>query len=116
MRELGFAISQIPVLVTLRKAGALSQAELARLSEVEQSSMAQLLNRMERDGLVERVADPSDRRSRLISLTPAASEQLSAGKAVMDAASRRALAGFSAEEKEQLGSLLLRVNANLESD
>ncbi|MFM0094821.1 MarR family transcriptional regulator [Paraburkholderia nemoris] len=115
LRELGFAMSQVPVLVTLKKAGALSQAELARLAEVEQSSMAQLLNRMERDGLVERVADPADRRSRLISLTDEAARQLPSGKSVMDAVSRQALAGFSAEEKEQLASLLLRVNANLDA-
>jgi MarR family transcriptional regulator for hemolysin len=115
LRELGFAMSQVPVLVTLKKAGALSQAELARLSGVEQSSMAQLLNRMERDGLVERVADPSDRRSRLISLTDAAIQQLPLGKSVMDAVSRQALTGFSKEEKEQLALLLLRVNVNLDS-
>ena len=115
LRELGFAMSQVPVLVTLKKAGALSQAELARLSGVEQSSMAQLLNRMERDGLVERVADPYDRRSRLISLTDSAAQQLPLGKSVMDAVSRQALTGFSKEEKEQLASLLLRVNVNLDS-
>lgn len=115
LRELGFAMSQVPVLVTLKKAGALSQAELARLLEVEQSSMAQLLNRMERDGLVERVADPADRRSRLISLTDTAARQLPSGKSVMEAVSRQALAGFSAEEKQQLASLLLRVNENLDA-
>ena len=103
------------MLVTLKKAGALSQAELARLLEVEQSSMAQLLNRMERDGLVERIADPNDRRSRLISLTHTAIQQLPRGKSVMDAASRQALTGFSKEEKEQLEMLLLRVNANLDA-
>ena len=115
LREIGFAMSQVPVLVMLKKAGALSQAELARLLKVEQSSMAQLLNRMERDGLVERIADPGDRRSRLISLTSSANGQLPRGKSVMDAASRRALSGFSKEEKEQLEMLLLRVNANLDA-
>jgi MarR family transcriptional regulator for hemolysin len=114
LREIGFAMSQVPVLVTLKKAGALSQAELARLLEVEQSSMAQLLNRMERDGLVERIADPGDRRSRLISLTDTAIQQLPRGKTVMEGASRRALTGFTKEEKDQLEMLLLRVNANLD--
>jgi MarR family transcriptional regulator, transcriptional regulator for hemolysin len=31
--------------------------------------MAQLLNRMERDGLIVRLPDPADRQSRLIALT-----------------------------------------------
>ncbi|SFK53350.1 MarR family winged helix-turn-helix transcriptional regulator [Lysobacter sp. cf310] len=114
LRELGFAIGQLPVLVSLKKVEALSQAELARLAQVEQPSMAQLLNRMERDGWVRRVPDPNDKRSRLISLTDRASERMPRAKAVMDATSRQALAGFSAKEKEQLAALLLRVNANLD--
>ena len=66
LRDHGFATGQMPVLGSLKGGGALSQAELARIAQVEQPSMAQLLNRMERDGLVERVPDPSDKRSRLI--------------------------------------------------
>ncbi|MBN3565312.1 MarR family transcriptional regulator [Burkholderia cenocepacia] len=114
LRELGLAMSQVPVLVSLKKAGALSQSELARRAQVEQPSMAQLLNRMERDGLVLRVPDPDDRRSRLISLTESAAKELAKGRAVMDEASEQALAGLSDAECEQLASLLGRVNANLE--
>ena len=76
LRELGLAAGQLPVLVSLKKSKALSQAELARIAQVEQPSMAQLLARMERDGLVERVDDPEDKRSRLISLTPLAAKRL----------------------------------------
>ncbi|WP_442782813.1 MarR family winged helix-turn-helix transcriptional regulator [Collimonas fungivorans] len=114
LRALGFAMGQLPVLVALKKSGALSQAELARLAQVEQPSMAQLLNRMERDGLVQRVPNPDDKRSQLVSLTAGASERMPKGKAVMDAASRQALAGFTEEERDQLMALLLRVNANLD--
>ncbi|MGS0896086.1 MarR family winged helix-turn-helix transcriptional regulator [Burkholderia stagnalis] len=114
LRDLGFAMSQLPVLVSLKKAGALSQAELARRAQVEQPSMAQLLGRMERDGLVQRTPDPHDGRSRLISLTGAAARRLAQGKAVMDDACEQALAGLSAAEREQLAALLDRVNANLE--
>ncbi len=41
LRELGFALSQVPVLGLLKVSGALSQAELARRMQVEQPSMAQ---------------------------------------------------------------------------
>lgn len=114
MRELGFAMGQLPVLVSLKGGKALSQAELARLAHVEQPSMAQLLNRMERDGLVERVADPDDKRSRLISLTPAAARKMPKAKALLDARTVEALDGFSAAEAEQLTALLRRLNANLD--
>jgi MarR family transcriptional regulator for hemolysin len=59
----------MPVLLTLKRDGALSQAELVSIAQVERSSMAQLLNRIERDNLIDRVPDQADRRSRLISLT-----------------------------------------------
>ncbi len=114
LRELGFAIGQLPVLVALKQHEALPQAELARLAQVEQSSMAQLLNRMERDGLVERVPAPDDKRSRLISLSEDAARRMPKARAVMESTSRRALAGFSEKERDQLFALLTRVNENLD--
>jgi MarR family transcriptional regulator for hemolysin len=114
LREVGLAAGQLPVLVSLKKSKALSQAELARIAQVEQPSMAQLLTRMERDGLVERVDDPADKRSRLISLTPLAARRLPKARALMEAHSQQALAGFSRAEVAQLLALLQRVNANVE--
>jgi len=114
LRQLGFAFGQLPVLVTLKTAGVVSQAELVRVAQVEQSSMAQLLSRMERDGLIRRLPDPADGRSRLISLTPRASRQMPAGKAVMDDACEIALAGFSAAERAQLLQWLQRIDVNLQ--
>jgi DNA-binding MarR family transcriptional regulator len=114
LREVGFAMGQVPVLMALKGGKALSQAELARLARVEQPSMAQLLNRMERDGLVERVPDPADGRIRLISLTAAAAKRLRKAKAMMDARTAEALGGFTAQDAAQLVALLRRLNANLD--
>jgi MarR family transcriptional regulator, transcriptional regulator for hemolysin len=114
LRGLGLAMSQLPVLIVLKQGKPLPQAELARIAHVEQSSMAQLLNRMERDGLVERIADPADKRSRLISLTERASRRMHKGKAIMDATVEIALQGFSAADIEQLDRLMRRINENLE--
>ena len=114
LREVGFAMGQLPVLVALRQHGSLPQAELVRMARVEQSSMAQLLARMERDELVRRAADPADGRSRLISLTESAARRLPKGKAVMEAASEMALQGLTTQERASLTLLLERVLANLE--
>ncbi|GGP18832.1 MarR family winged helix-turn-helix transcriptional regulator [Silvimonas iriomotensis] len=114
LKELGFALSQLPVLVSLKHAGTLSQAELAHIAQVEQPSMAQLLNRMERDGLITRQPDPADGRSRLISLTADAARRMPQGKAVMEHACDNALAGFNPAEQAQLQALLQRLNGNLE--
>ena len=113
LRELGFAMGQLPVLVALKRRSGLLQADLARIAQVEQPSMAQLLARMERDGLVERSAHPEDGRSRPIRLTDAATRLMPKGKAVMDTASECALSGFSEKERLQLIALLERIYANL---
>ncbi len=114
LRDLGLAMGQLPVLLALKAGTARSQAELAQIAQVEQPSMAQLLARMERDALVERTPDPADKRSRLITLTPAARRKLPQGKALLDAQVNEALAGFSPQEVELLGAMLRRIGANLE--
>ncbi|WP_439865180.1 MarR family winged helix-turn-helix transcriptional regulator [Pseudomonas antarctica] len=114
LKTLGFAVAQIPVLVALKHSDGLPQAELVRIARVEQSSMAQLLGRMERDGMIERAVDPADKRSRVITLTDAARERMPLAHAVMVRGTAQALEGFSEEEEATLLALLLRVNANLE--
>jgi len=109
LREHGFAMGQLPVLMALKDGRPHSQAELARLAQVEQPSMAQLLARMERDGLVQRVPDPDDRRSRLVLLTPECRARMHESRAVMQALAAEALADFSAEDRAELGRLARRL-------
>jgi MarR family transcriptional regulator for hemolysin len=114
LRALGLGIGQVPVLAALEHGGSLSQTELARIAEIEQPSMAQVLSRMQRDGLIRREPDPQDARSSLISLTDAALSQLPAAREVLQQGSREALSDFDAADVEQLGRLLHRVVSNLE--
>ncbi len=76
LRGLGIATAQLPVLTALKHGALLSQTELARWAKVEQPTMAQMLARMERDGLIRREPDPNDRRSSLIALTEQAHAKL----------------------------------------
>jgi DNA-binding MarR family transcriptional regulator len=113
LRKIGLAVAQIPVVVALKDGAAISQKELARLAGVEQPSMAQLLARMERDGLIERRPNPDDGRSSLISLTQRALDQLDPGRRVILEGNTDALRGMDASEVETLTRLLRRVIANL---
>ncbi|WP_227020032.1 MarR family winged helix-turn-helix transcriptional regulator [Sinanaerobacter chloroacetimidivorans] len=49
----------------------MSQKELAVLMNVQDSSLARLVDRMERDGLIKRVENPKDRRIKFLELTEA---------------------------------------------
>jgi MarR family transcriptional regulator for hemolysin len=113
LREVGISTSQLPVLVALKDGSKLTQKELAELADVEQSSMAQLLGRMERDNLVMREASTTDRRSSLISLTKHARQLLEPGRVVLKGIDQDVCAVLSKEEKEVLVSLLQRLIASV---
>jgi DNA-binding MarR family transcriptional regulator len=115
LRALGFATAQLPVLTALKDGARLSQGELARWAKVEQPTMAQLLSRMERDGIVRREPDPADRRSSLISLTDQARANLPAGREILIRGNADMTKGLSDAEVSTLLSLLERVLANIEA-
>lgn len=115
LRELGFATAQLPVLTALKDGARLSQTELAAWAKVEQPTMAQLLARMERDGIIRREPDPTDRRSSLISLTDTARAKLPAGRAILQRGNKDATRGMTADEVKMLIALLGRVLANVEA-
>jgi DNA-binding MarR family transcriptional regulator len=114
VKPLGFRIGQLPVLYLLRDGKAMSQRDLARAVRVEQPSMAQILARMERDGLIRRTPMPGDGRSQLVSLTKAAMARLPAARKALHGNQDQALAGFSAAEAATLLDLLRRLNRNLD--
>lgn len=113
-RNTGFGIGQIPVLAALRNGNSLQQVELAQLAGIEQPSMAAILKRMERDGLIERVANPMDKRSHLLKLTKLARSRLGDAHTIMVQGNKEALKGFSLDEITTLISLMKRVNNNLD--
>lgn len=114
LKPLGFGVGHLPVLVALQAGQAASQRDLARFARIEQPSMAQMLARMERDGLICRMPDPVDGRSSRISLTEAARTRLPDACAVLFQGNRDALNGFTDEETTQLVALLTRLIANLD--
>src|SRR6187402_3741174 len=76
LKPLGFGVGHLPVLVALQNGKASTQRDLARFAKIEQPPMAQMLARMERDGLIERTRDPADGRSSHIVLTSTARQRM----------------------------------------
>lgn len=71
-RAYGMTRAQWVILIRLQRQPGLSQNELAGICEVEPISVARLVDRLEASGMVERRADPADRRVRRLHLLPAA--------------------------------------------
>lgn len=72
LKQIGVSSGMLPVFLALGRGARLSQKALAVAAAIEQPTMAVILSRMEREGLIDRWPDPADRRSQLIALTPAA--------------------------------------------
>lgn len=106
LEYLGISVAQLPVLAALKRQESMTQRELAELAGVEQPSMAQLLARMERDGMVRRTPSLADKRSSVITLTSKAMDCLEPGRALLLQADRDACAALTTDERQMLIGLL----------
>lgn len=111
----GLTAAQLPVLVSLKDGRSLTQKELAERAGVAQPSMAQLLARMERDGLVQRAPSKTDGRTSLISLTAQAKLRLEPGRDALRQVDDAACVIFSDSERQTLTALLQRLMQHAES-
>jgi MarR family transcriptional regulator for hemolysin len=75
LRELGITPRQHYVLITAR-AGEHTQTDLARTVGLDKTTLMVTLDELERTGLAERRPLPSDRRVRLVAVTPAGEQVL----------------------------------------
>jgi DNA-binding MarR family transcriptional regulator len=80
LASVGLSLAKFGVLDTLVDAGQpMALSELAAAQRCVRSNMTQLVDRLEADGLVRRVADPMDRRSVRAVLTPHGEERQAEG-------------------------------------
>src|SRR5215469_12228799 len=89
-RQFGITRAQWVVLVRLDRFEGLKQSELADMLDLQPITLTRLLDGLSENGLIERRADPDDRRAKRLFLTPAARpllEQLSRlGEDIMETA------------------------------
>ena len=71
-RQFGISRAQWGVLVRLDRSEGLKQSELAEILDLQPITLTRLLDRLAHNGLIERRADPNDRRANRLYLTPAA--------------------------------------------
>lgn len=112
----GVVPGQFAQLLALYEQEGLTQNQLCDQVRIDQSTMAHTLQRMDRDGLIERTPDPADRRRALVMLTERArdleSRLVQAAQEVNAVATR----GFTAEEVATCLELVTRMIDNLEAD
>jgi DNA-binding MarR family transcriptional regulator len=100
----------LAVLSVLAK-GAVSQARLGEMLDVNRTVMITVIDRLERSGLVLRERDPADRRRYALRITPDGVSMLGTMLASARRADDRLLAALSPADRGQLNSALERIAA-----
>lgn len=94
------------VLVALEEKGSITQQEIGKCVYVDRTTMVQILDDLEKTGLVERKEHPTDRRSHSIHLTAKGKDILLKAHHVGEAVEKHFLGSLSAKEQKELIRLL----------
>lgn len=113
---MGLQPGEFDVLATLRRSGApyaLTPTALYDASMVTSGAMTGRIDRLAREGLVERTENPDDRRGTLVKLTQSGFTMIDGMMTEHVANERRVLAGMNRAEQKQLSELLAKLIATL---
>jgi DNA-binding MarR family transcriptional regulator len=88
-----------------------NQGMVGRLLGIKRANMVALINELVERGLLNRLADPQDRRAFALTVTPDGYAVLEEGLARIRKHEDRMLSGFSANERKMLIRLLKRIEA-----
>ena len=113
LRRYNVPIGQWPFLLFLWANEDLSQRDLSRLMAIEESTVTNTIDRMERDGLISRTRTPDNRRRNQLRLTERGRGLLSTLLPEAMYVVRMATQGMSKTEIAFLTSLLSKVQSNL---
>jgi DNA-binding MarR family transcriptional regulator len=97
------------LLAALDEAGAVSQAELGRVTGLDRSDVSVALSALEKEALIMRAAHPTDRRQNLVSLTARGRDELLRLDAVVEQAQTEFLAPLTVEERAVFLDMITRL-------
>jgi DNA-binding MarR family transcriptional regulator len=112
LSEVGLSLPKLAALDRLSQAGeSLPLGQLAERLSCVKSNVTQLIDRLEADGLVNRTADPNDRRSRLAVLTDAGRKAYAKGRQIQENAERELFSTLTPGESASLHAILEKLKA-----
>jgi DNA-binding MarR family transcriptional regulator len=109
---LGVTRAQWKVLFRLERQPALRQIELADMLDIEPITLSRIVDRLEESGLVQRVADPADRRAWRLHVTARAQPLIAKLRGIADELVADAFAGIDPKDIEITRQVLGNVREN----
>jgi len=110
---LGVTRAQWKVLFRLARQPGLRQIELADILDIEPITLSRILDRLAEAGLIERRADPADRRAWRLHVTTKAEPLVQRLRSLADDMTAEAFDGIGSEEIEILRRVMARVRENV---
>ncbi len=114
-REVGMTRAQWSVLVRVQRSEGLKQSDLAAQIDIAPITLARMIDRLGASGLVERRADPDDRRANRLYLTSEALPVLEKLATIGEAVMAEALDGLDDAALNALSVGLLQIKTNIKT-
>jgi DNA-binding MarR family transcriptional regulator len=109
---LGVTRAQWKVMFRLTRQPGLRQIELADMLDIEPITLSRIVDRLEEGGLVERVADPADRRAWRLHVTARAQPLVEKLRAIADEMIADAFAGIDPKDIQVTRQVLAKAREN----
>lgn len=98
----GLTPTSVAALATIERHGPMTPSEIAAIERVKRPTITRTLGCLEREGLIDRAADPADGRSSLVSVNGAGRERLRRLRGRKNAYLARRMKELTSEEVETL--------------
>jgi MarR family transcriptional regulator for hemolysin len=116
LRLIGQSSARMEALAAIINSPPLSaQVDIAKRLRIEGPTMTRMLDTLEADGLVERLADPADRRTKQLRVTAEGERSLEEMFAIADELRDRLLDGFETGKIDEINAVLVELTARLDA-
>lgn len=102
-------MTQAGILFLLKRKDMRTMSELGEVFDIDNSAVTRLVDRLEKNGIVERRPAPGDRRAFRIHVTPKGLESLEKAKKIIMGVNEELKKGFTPEEVESYKKVLTSI-------
>lgn len=112
----GASLARTKLLLCLQKRGAMRGTDIAEYFSQSPRTVTEAIDGLERDGLVERRPDPSDRRAKTVHITPKGEEAAAITEPLRRQLLEQTFGALDDAERDTLAKLLKKLSETLQSE
>ncbi|WP_341863640.1 MarR family transcriptional regulator [Gymnodinialimonas sp. 57CJ19] len=112
LKPFGLRRTTYSALSVIAQNAGIKQSDLAQVLAIERPNLVQILDELQKPGLIERTRDANDRRAYRLTATTAGIEKIAAAAKKLRAFDEHLTKGMAAEERAALIAALRRVEEN----